>query len=81
MIGFEIPRFEPRPEYWRNFLYQIRSQTGDEFITRISVQQELNKYGARYHSHSFLESLDTCTNDFVEFEDEKQLLLFILRYS
>jgi hypothetical protein len=77
MIRFEIPKFQPGPKYWNNFIYQLRSQTGKDYHP-VYIHQELNKYGARYHFHSVLEST---ANDFVEFEDEKQLLLFLLRYS
>jgi hypothetical protein len=80
MIGFEISRDHTKPEYWVNFLYQIQLQTGEEYeyISQGSIQQELNKYNARYH---YTVVLGSKTKNWVEFEDEKQLLLFVLRYS
>ena len=78
MIGFEISRDHTKPEYWVNFLYQIQLQTGEKYITHGSIQRELNKYNARYH---YTVVLGSKTKNWVEFEDEKQLLLFVLRYS
>ncbi len=62
------------PKYWVNFIAEINMKPGYDVPMR-SLQSELKKYNARYRFRgSYL-----C--DYIEFESEKDLSFFILRYA
>ena len=62
------------PKYWVNFIADINLKPGYDVPLR-RLQRELKKYNARYHLAG------SNPYDYIEFESEKDLSFFILRYA
>lgn len=75
MIKFHLKtRFYQCPVYWQNFINSIQEYLYEDVpINRI--QCELKKYNARYRFSG------SSPYDCIQFNSEKDLLFFILRFS
>jgi hypothetical protein len=65
------------PVYWQNFIIHLQKQTGNLYRdVRISIlQKELKVYGRRYHMAG------SERWGYIEFNTEKQFILFALRWA
>lgn len=65
------------PVYWQNFITHLQNEFdmwGREVSVSI-IQRELKPYGGRYHLAG------SESQEYIEFQDEKQLILFALKWA
>jgi len=77
MIGFALPdRFDDCPVYWQNFVDSLPVQAVDRERYFGMLADQLQRNGAR-----FRQGQDHEPGDFVIFDTEQQLTVFILKWS
>ena len=75
VIKFDLgTRMIDCPNYWANFISYININPNNDVPMRV-IQRELKKFNARYR----LSGSSSC--DYIEFQSEKDLIFFILRWS
>jgi len=77
MIGFPLPdRLDDCPVYWQNFVNSLPLQSVGRERYFVMIQDQLGCNGAKFY-----QGQDHEPGDFVIFDTEEQMSMFILRWS
>jgi len=77
MIGFPLPdRLNDCPVFWQNFVNSLPLQSVGRERYFVMIQDQLRSNGAKFY-----QGQDHEPGDFVIFDTEEQLAMFILRWS